>query len=96
VLEIATTRLEGEPGAWQAPAEGIHVHELGKPLPTEHCDAVIVLCTVAQDTLDRPIITPGSAMPAPKVSMQPHVVVARMPLVDWQRGHMANLRGVQS
>jgi hypothetical protein len=33
---------------------------------------------------------------SPKVSMQPHVVVARMPLVDWQRGHMANLRGVQS
>jgi hypothetical protein len=35
-------------------------------------------------------------MPAPKVSMQPHVVVARMPLIDWQRQHMAKLRGVQS
>jgi hypothetical protein len=33
VLEIATTRLENEPGAWQPPPDGVYVHEIGKPLP---------------------------------------------------------------
>lgn len=82
---------------WQAPPEGAYVHELGKPLPPEHCDAVVILCTVAQDTLDRPILTPGGAATGnSKISMQPHRVLMRMPLVEFQRFHMAQLRGVQS
>jgi hypothetical protein len=57
---------------------------------------VVILGTVAQDTLDRPILAPGGAPSQPKVSMQLHRVIARMPLVDWQRQHMAQLRGAQS
>jgi hypothetical protein len=81
---------------WRLPPDGSYIHELGKPLPPEHCDVVVVLATVAQDTLVKPVLTPGSPAMPTNVSMVRHRVIMRMPLVDWQAMHMAQLKGPQS
>jgi hypothetical protein len=84
---------EEEPEAWRAPPAGVIVHPIGTPLPPELCDVVLVLGTATQDTLDKPLLVPGGGVAAPRISSISHRVIMRMPLVEWQRQHMANLRG---
>ena len=76
--------------------EGKFPHELGKPLPPEDCDVIVVLATSAQDGMSPAVLGPGGQRAQPAISTCAHTVLMRVPLVDWQAAHLRNLRGAQS
>ena len=80
-------------GNWFKP-EGVRlVHPIGKPFAPENCDVVIMLGTSVQDGLQRGLISAAGARPQFNTSHVMHGELLRMPLVEWQKQHLGQLRG---
>jgi hypothetical protein len=79
---------------WGEPPAGVYVHELGKPLATERCDALVNICTIVRDKADKGIVGLDGKPRAPQASGVGHGPIMRMPLLLWQGLHLANLRPV--
>lgn len=78
---------------WQELPEGMEAWPLGKTLPPEKCDVALMVATVVEDMAGpRVLVTPGQ-QPRGKASMMVVTELARVPLVEWQAGHLGALRG---
>jgi hypothetical protein len=85
--------LVGDPEEWRKPPVGVDVCEMGKPLPPEKCDVVLIAGTMVEDTLGPKLLTQPGQHPRGKVSSSPLGIVARAPLDAWQKAHLGALRG---
>ena len=91
--EGKTEVLTGEPPEWQELPPGMEAWPLGQPLPREKCDVALMVATVVEDMAGpRVLVTPGQ-QPRGKASMMVVTELARVPLVEWQAGHLGALRG---
>jgi hypothetical protein len=80
---------------WEAPPEGVHhVHPIGQPLAPELCDAVIMFGTQVQDGMSGGLVTAAGQQARYRTSHVMHGELMRMPLLEWQRQHVAQLRGM--
>ena len=79
---------------WEAPPQGVrHVHPIGQPFPPELCDVVLMFGTSVQDGLQGGLVTAGGQPARYPTSHLMHGELMRMPLVEWQKAHMVQLRG---
>lgn len=78
---------------WVAPPAGVRVvHPIGQPLPPELCDVVLMFGTSVQDGMKGLVVAGGQAPRFPTSHLM-HGELMRMPLVEWQKQHMVQLRG---
>ena len=78
---------------WIKPPEGVRlVHPIGQPLAPENCDVVILVGTAVQDGRERGILTAAGASPRFRTSHVMQGELGRMPLVEWQKLHLGQLR----
>jgi hypothetical protein len=79
---------------WVAPPAGVRVvHPIGQPLPPELCDVVLMYGTSVQDGMKGGLVTAGGQPARFPTSHLMHGELMRMPLVEWQKQHMVQLRG---
>lgn len=67
----------------------------GQPIPSEHCDAVVVLATSVQDQTRGGIVGLNGKAPKLPTSTVLHTEIARMPLTKWQAAHGQQLKGAK-
>jgi len=79
---------------WIKVPEGGKVHPIDKPLPPELCDVVVMIGTVAQDTIGG-VLSPKPGAERFRTSTIMHAEILRVPLKVWQAGHVAQLRPQQ-
>ena len=81
--------------SWAPLPEGVrHVHPIGQPLAPELCDAVIMIGTQVQDGMSGGLVTAAGQQARYRTSHVMHGELMRMPLLEWQRQHVAQLRGM--
>ena len=81
-------------GDWQPPPAGVRVvHPIGQPLPPELCDVVMMFGTSVQDGMSGGLVTAGGQAARYRTSHVMHGELMRMPLVEWQKQHLVQLRG---
>ena len=78
---------------WGAIPAGMELHQLGTPLPPEKCAVVILLSSAVVDTLGANIVGLDGKPRQNMTSVVGHKVLAIVPLDQFQREHVENLRG---
>lgn len=93
-VEIMGLDREKPVDEWAALPEGVRaVHPIGQPLPPELCDVVMMVGTMVQDGLSASVIATPGQQPRFRTSNVMHGELMRMALLEWQRQHVAQLRG---
>ena len=78
---------------WGPVPAGMELHHLGTPLPPEKCAVVILLSSSVVDALDKGIVGLDGKPRQTMTSVVGHKVLAVVPLDQFQREHVENLRG---
>ena len=79
---------------WEPVPEGVRlVHPIGQPLAPEFCDVVVMIGTSVQDGMSGGLVTAAGQQARYRTSNVLHVELVRMPLLEWQRQHLVQLRG---
>ena len=78
---------------WGPVPAGMTLHQLGTPLPAEKCAVVILLSSAVVDTLRANIVGLDGKPRQNMTSVVGHKVLAIVPLDQFQREHVENLRG---
>ena len=81
--------LEPEP-RWQAPAEGIHVHEDGKPLAQEHTDIVFMPVSIM---VNPKMVNGVTGQPLRQSVLPLNAVIARVDAKSLMAAHEKQLMG---
>jgi hypothetical protein len=93
-IEIMGLDPERPVDEWAPAPAGVRlVHPIGQPLAPEFCDAVIMFGTGVQDGMSKGLVTSGGQPARYRTSNVMHGELMRMPLLEWQAGHLAQLRG---
>lgn len=89
--------LDWKPGpaveSWGPVPPGMLLHQLGAPLPPEKCAVVILISSTVSDSLDKGIVGLDGKPRQTMTSVVGHKVLAVVPLDQFQREHVENLRG---
>ena len=92
--EAGTTEvMNPDTGEWKPLRPGVTAHPLGEPLSPEKCVVAFVPMSAVVDTLDKGIVGPAGQPAQRAHSVIGHGVLMALPLVEWQKQHLGNLRG---
>ncbi|MGO9288392.1 MAG: hypothetical protein ACLQIJ_06525 [Polyangia bacterium] len=78
---------------WGPVPSGMLLHRLGTPLPPEKCAVVVLATSTVSDSLDKGIVGLDGKPRQTMTSVVGHKVLAIVPLDQFQREHVENLRG---
>lgn len=84
---------QGSAEEWGPVPPGMLLHRLGTSLPPEKCAVVILLSSAVVDTLGAGIVGLDGKPRQGVTSVVGHKVLAVVPLDQFQREHVENLRG---
>jgi hypothetical protein len=91
--EVFIARQAATAEEWGPVPPGMLLHHLGTPLPPEKCAVVILLSSAVVDTLGAGIVGLDGKPRQGVTSVVGHKVLAVVPLDQFQREHVENLRG---